>query len=55
VERAGESIPLIAGRLREAGHKSSYPEQITPSLEDVFVSLIEASERREGEQREFDR
>jgi ABC-2 type transport system ATP-binding protein len=53
VERAVDAIPLIAGRLEETGHRTSYPEQITPSLEDVFVSLIEAQDRNGAEQREY--
>jgi len=53
VESANEAIPAIAGKLAGAEHKASYPEQITPSLEDVFVSLIEARDRQEGMQREY--
>jgi ABC-2 type transport system ATP-binding protein len=53
VEDAGVAIPLISEKLKASGHGSSYPEKITPSLEDVFVSLIEARDRQEGAQREY--
>ncbi|HTP64562.1 MAG TPA: ABC transporter ATP-binding protein [Geobacteraceae bacterium] len=45
VERAGEAIPAIAGTLSTAGFRFEQPEKIIPSLEDVFVSLIEAHDR----------
>jgi ABC-2 type transport system ATP-binding protein len=53
VEKADESIPMIRSRLAESGHKTTLPELMPPSLEDVFVSLIEARDRQEGGQREF--
>ena len=52
-EQADRSIPLIADRLRERGFTVSRLEKIVPSLEDVFVSLIEARDRQEGAQREY--
>ncbi|MCM2359989.1 MAG: ABC transporter ATP-binding protein [Geobacteraceae bacterium] len=55
VERAAEAIPAIAGRLEAAGLRPAPPERIVPSLEDVFVSLIEARDRLEAPQREFAR
>jgi len=53
VESAAEGIPSIAGKLTEAGFRHTEPEKIAPSLEDVFVSLIEARDRQEAEQLEF--
>ncbi len=53
VESAAEGIPSIAGKLTEAGFRHTEPEKIAPSLEDVFVSLIEARDRQEEKQREF--
>jgi ABC-2 type transport system ATP-binding protein len=53
VERADEAIPAIAGKITSAGQRASQPEKIVPSLEDVFVSLIEARDRQEEAQREF--
>jgi len=55
VERAEESIPAIRQMLAAAGYPAVQPEQIAPSLEDVFVSLIEARDRQEAPQREFAR
>nr|WP_320131203.1 ABC transporter ATP-binding protein [uncultured Holophaga sp.] len=47
----------LPGRVREAleteGFRVEAIGPITPSLEDVFVSLIEARDRAEGTQREF--
>ena len=55
VERADEAIPAIAAKLAAEEFRSSVPEKIVPSLEDVFVSLIEARDRQEAPQREFER
>jgi len=41
--------------LETAGFQVEAVERITPSLEDVFVSLIEARDRAEGAQQEFAR
>jgi ABC-2 type transport system ATP-binding protein len=43
---AGATIPLIADRLAAAGLAAGRPERILPSLEDVFVSLIERRDRQ---------
>jgi ABC-2 type transport system ATP-binding protein len=43
---AEATIPDITGRLAAAGLLTSRPERIVPSLEDVFVSLIEARDRQ---------
>jgi len=53
VDQATEAIPLITAKLKATGHRASQPEKIVPSLEDVFVSLIEARDRQEEKQREF--
>ncbi len=55
VERATAAIPTIEEKLAAAGYTSVRTEQIVPSLEDVFVSLIEARDRQEAPQREFAR
>jgi ABC-2 type transport system ATP-binding protein len=55
VERAADAIPAIVAKLAEAGFQAEPPEPIVPSLEDVFVSLIEAKDREEAPQREFAR
>ena len=55
VERAEETIPAIRAKLAETGFRDVTPERIIPSLEDVFVSLIEAHDRQEAPQREFRR
>jgi ABC-2 type transport system ATP-binding protein len=52
VERAAEAIPAIIGKLEAAGKSASHPEKIVPSLEDVFVSLIEARDREDAKQQE---
>ncbi len=43
VEKADEAIPAIAARLRDAGITVTRIEKISPSLEDVFVTMIEVS------------
>ncbi len=52
-EDAEHLAPALHKTLKDAGHAVESIERITPSLEDVFVSLIEARDRREGAQREF--
>ena len=54
-EDAGRAIPAMAALLAERGVSVERLEKITPSLEDVFVSLIEARDRQESPQREFSR
>ena len=45
----------IRAALASGGFKLDRLERITPTLEDVFVSLIEARDRAEGAQQEFRR
>jgi ABC-2 type transport system ATP-binding protein len=45
--------PLLKQHLEAAGFRVDRMERITPSLEDVFVSLIEARDRADGAQQEF--
>jgi ABC-2 type transport system ATP-binding protein len=45
VEDDAAAIPVIRGALEQAGITISNLEAITPSMEDVFVSLIEAQEK----------
>lgn len=45
--------PRLRRTLEEAGFQVGTVARITPSLEDVFVSLIEARDRAEGAQKEF--
>ncbi|MCI0445019.1 DUF4162 domain-containing protein, partial [bacterium] len=45
--------PALNEFLREANIPQQKLKQIEPSLEDVFVSLIEERERREKPQQEF--
>ena len=53
VERqAGDVILAITNRLTELNFAVSRAERIVPSLEDVFVSLIEARDRQERPQAE---
>ena len=47
--------PRLRQALEEAGFRVGTVERITPSLEDVFVSLIEARDRADGAQKEFER
>jgi ABC-2 type transport system ATP-binding protein len=53
--RAGEAVPVIAAALTAVGLQTGRPERIVPSLEDVFVSLIEARDRRTAPQAEVAR
>jgi ABC-2 type transport system ATP-binding protein len=55
VDQAEQAIPSIAARLAASGFGEVKPERIVPSLEDVFVSLIEARDRLEAPQREVER
>ncbi len=52
-----EDAEALAPHLRRALETAGFPvgivERITPSLEDVFVSLIEARDRADGAQKEF--
>jgi ABC-2 type transport system ATP-binding protein len=45
-------VGSVRGALQEQGFAVTRIEQIVPSLEDVFVALIEARDRREAPQRE---
>jgi ABC-2 type transport system ATP-binding protein len=54
-ENAGAARPAIAAKFEEQGFTEVKTEKIIPSLEDVFVSLIEARDRLEAPQREFER
>ncbi len=53
VENAGRAIPMIEEKLSAGGIRVSRIGRIEPSLEDVFVSLIEARDREQEPQREF--
>lgn len=48
-------MPRLHQAMIEAGLRVQALERITPSLEDVFVSLIEAKDRAEGSQKEVRR
>lgn len=50
---AGQIVPKLRQALEGGGFRVGTLERITPSLEDVFVSLIEARDRAEGAQKEF--
>jgi ABC-2 type transport system ATP-binding protein len=53
VAENGEAASLAIGRLLgERGYRIERIEKIVPSLEDVFVSLIEARDRAEAPQQE---
>ncbi|MBI5017106.1 MAG: ABC transporter ATP-binding protein [Deltaproteobacteria bacterium] len=55
VRDAGETAPAVRGVLERNDFTVERVERITPSLEDVFVSLIEARDRAEGAQEEVRR
>jgi ABC-2 type transport system ATP-binding protein len=52
---AVEAMPVISGALAAAGFDVDAIEPIVPSLEDVFVSLIEARDRQAEPEREVAR
>jgi len=54
-EDAHRVVPALASVLRERGIAASRIARITPSLEDVFVSLIEARDRAEGPLKVFEK
>ncbi|MBM4332500.1 MAG: ABC transporter ATP-binding protein [Deltaproteobacteria bacterium] len=49
-ENSQEALPLILRHLADRGYQVSRAEKIVPSLEDVFVSLIEARDRIDSHQ-----
>ncbi len=53
-EDAEALAPHLRRALEVAGFRVDTVERITPSLEDVFVSLIEARDRADGAQKEFE-
>lgn len=53
VDNAEVVIPLLEKTFIEKQFTGVHIEQIVPSLEDVFVSLIEAKDRQEQPQKEF--
>ena len=55
VESGERAIPLITAVLAEQGYRVERIERIVPSLEDVFVSLIEARDRAQVPQVEVRR
>ena len=55
VEEARDAGPRIRDLLAAEGFGTPHVEQIVPSLEDVFVSLIEARDRAEEPQAEVQR
>jgi ABC-2 type transport system ATP-binding protein len=52
-EDAEHLAPQLRQVLQDRGFRVEVLDRITPSLEDVFVSLIEAKDRAEGAQKEF--
>jgi ABC-2 type transport system ATP-binding protein len=52
-ESANRAIPALTAALSEGRFAVSRIEKIPPSLEDVFVSLIEARDRLEAPQQEY--
>ena len=55
VENAEALIPVIVKTLYDADFEVSKAERILPSLEDVFVSLIETRDREQQPQSEVQR
>ncbi len=55
VEREDETAPAIRQALAGAGLGPGRIEPVAPTLEDVFVSLVEERDRREGPLREAPR
>ncbi len=52
VDDASEAVPRVRSLLAERGYRVERVERIVPSLEDVFVSLIEAHDRAQAPQAE---
>jgi ABC-2 type transport system ATP-binding protein len=50
-----KAAELVRHRLEEQAYRVERVEHILPSLEDVFVSLIEARDRKEQPQSEVER
>jgi ABC-2 type transport system ATP-binding protein len=48
-------FPAIVKKLTNAGYRSVQAVKIVPSLEDVFIALIEERDRQEAVQREVAR
>jgi ABC-2 type transport system ATP-binding protein len=55
VEETERAVPKISDLLNRKGYEATRVERIVPSLEDVFVSLIEARDRAEQPQQEVKR
>jgi ABC-2 type transport system ATP-binding protein len=55
VRNAAGTLPAVRARLAERGFDAQSVEEIAPTLEDVFVSLIEARDRAAGAQAEVRR
>ncbi len=55
VGRAAEAVPAIREALASGGFAPGRVERVAPTLEDVFVSLVEARDRREAPVREVSR
>jgi ABC-2 type transport system ATP-binding protein len=47
VDRGAEAVPMLREALAENGFSVARAERIVPSLEDVFVSLVEEKDRQE--------
>jgi ABC-2 type transport system ATP-binding protein len=47
VERGAEAVPMLREALAGNGFSVARAERIAPSLEDVFVSLVEEKDRQE--------